>query len=624
MGRRTTTHAGTAVADVLGVLRTLGHTKRAPVWSLTVLLCLRSLVPTATALALAWLVRHFAQARGYEPSPADALAPLALFLLVLFLGHVVDAAVEPLSFHVQASVDGAHRASVAETVASTTTIDPLEPSEVRALVRAARADPDNWTERTVGEGAVSLLRILTGLVGVAGSCAVLALYSGWLVPMLVVPAAVNWMLRQREGLRYVRTWRSGTLEGAKAQMWQDASISPGDGKDIRLYGLGAWSVGRIRRHSLAMEEPVWGALSRMMRAEWSQILLVGVPLCSAYALVIQDGVRGATPIATVTAVLGTGWSVFQALGWNEDLRLVVASTMCLGAARKLRELLAPARAGEAGRLTLPDADDRPPLIRFDQVSFSYAGSDRKVLDHLDLEIRPGELLAVVGLNGAGKSTLIKLLCGLYGPTSGTITADGRDIAGFAPEAWRERLAVAFQDFVRYPFSAFDNVTLGRAVTPSGRSDVEAAARDAGLRGVLDGLPAGWDTPLTRSVPGGVDLSGGQWQQIVLTRVLHAVRGKARVLVLDEPTAHLDVRTEFQVFRTIAERRKGASAVLISHRLSTVRQADRIVLLENGAITESGTHDKLMAAGGRYAAMFAIQAARFDGIGQGSSQEGEFL
>jgi ABC-type multidrug transport system fused ATPase/permease subunit len=217
----------------------------------------------------------------------------------------------------------------------------------------------------------------------------------------------------------------------------------------------------------------------------------------------------------------------------------------------------------------------------------------------------------VGLNGAGKSTLIKLLAWLYQPTGGRITADGVDLDKIGPEAWRERISVVFQDFVRYQLSAADNVTLGNAAVPKDELALKAAARDAGFDEVVDRLPHGWDTPLSRSRSSGVDLSGGQWQQVVLARALYAVRTGAQLLVLDEPTAHLDVRTEFGVFERLAAHKGDATVVLISHRLSTVRKADRIVLLDDGRIAESGTHDELIALGGRYAEMFAIQAEAFE-------------
>jgi ATP-binding cassette subfamily B protein len=239
-------------------------------------------------------------------------------------------------------------------------------------------------------------------------------------------------------------------------------------------------------------------------------------------------------------------------------------------------------------------------------------------------MRPGELLAIVGVNGAGKSTLIKLLAGLYEPTSGRVTADGVDIADLGPTAWRTRLAVVFQDFVRYHLSAADNVSLGNAAAEMSRGAVVAAARDAGLDKVVDGLPNGWDTPLARARTGGVDLSGGQWQQVALARALYAVRTGARVLVLDEPTAHLDVRTERDVFARLTAHRGDASVVLISHRLSTVRQADRIALIGDGRVAEAGTHDELMAARGPYATMFAIQAQRFQRGYDDRMEEGDIV
>ena len=220
--------------------------------------------------------------------------------------------------------------------------------------------------------------------------------------------------------------------------------------------------------------------------------------------------------------------------------------------------------------------------------------------------------------------MIKLLAGLHLPTEGRITVDGADINALGAGPWRSRLSVVFQDFTHYPLSVADNVALGRADVPVDEAGLAWAARESGLDEVVDRLPYGWDTMLARSRAGGVDLSGGQWQQVVLARALYAVRLGAKVLVLDEPTAHLDVRTEFSVFARLVAHRGSTSVVLISHRLSTVRLADRIVLLDGGRITESGSHDELVARGGAYGRMFAIQAERFRRGYDDRIAEGELL
>jgi ATP-binding cassette subfamily B protein len=289
---------------------------------------------------------------------------------------------------------------------------------------------------------------------------------------------------------------------------------------------------------------------------------------------------------------------------------MAGSAQALRAFDELRGLLAPRRGTDRHPVARFTGAEAPPLVRFEQVRFSYPGTGREILSGVDLQIAPGEMLAIVGLNGAGKSTLMKLLSGLYTPGSGRITADGRPIGEDGLAWWRRKVTVVFQDFVRYPLPLLDNVVLGRADVPPDAEAARTAAAEAGLSEVVDRLPAGWDTPLARSRPGGVDLSGGQWQQVVLARALYAVAKGTRLLVLDEPTAHVDVRTEFEIFKRLAGQRGDTSVVLISHRLSTVRLADRIVLLADGKITEAGTHDELMAANGSYARLFRIQAERF--------------
>ncbi|GAA0826856.1 ABC transporter ATP-binding protein [Streptosporangium amethystogenes subsp. fukuiense] len=248
-------------------------------------------------------------------------------------------------------------------------------------------------------------------------------------------------------------------------------------------------------------------------------------------------------------------------------------------------------------------------IRFEGVGFAY-GTGRKVLDGLDLELPAGGSTAIVGLNGAGKTTLVKLLARLYDPSEGRILVDGEDLRRLDPRDWQRRLAVIFQDYVRYELPAGANIGLGAPAALGDRSALLAAARRAGALEVVDSLPAGLDTPLSGQYAGGRDLSGGQWQRIALARAFLAVERGASVLVLDEPTAQLDVRAEVEFFDRFLAITGGLTTVIISHRFSTVRRADRIVVVEHGRVVEQGDHAGLLRSGGRYADLFDLQARRF--------------
>jgi ABC-type multidrug transport system fused ATPase/permease subunit len=252
-------------------------------------------------------------------------------------------------------------------------------------------------------------------------------------------------------------------------------------------------------------------------------------------------------------------------------------------------------------------------IRFRDVTFAYPHADRPVLERFDLTIPAGSSLAIVGQNGAGKTTLGKLLCRLYDPQAGSIEVDGVDLRDLDVDAWRSRVTAVFQDFIRFELSLRDNVAPGGAP-----DDLILAALEAAGAGQLAGL----DTPLSKGYEGGTDLSGGQWQRIALARALCSVRAGAGFVLLDEPTAQLDVRGEAEIFERILAATRDATTILISHRFSTVRHADRICVLEHGRVVELGTHAELMALGGRYRTMFDLQAQRFEaGEGVGEDEEG---
>jgi ATP-binding cassette subfamily B protein len=254
--------------------------------------------------------------------------------------------------------------------------------------------------------------------------------------------------------------------------------------------------------------------------------------------------------------------------------------------------------------------DPAQTIHFDHVTFRYPGGRRPVFEDLDLTVPVGRCTAIVGLNGAGKTTLVKLLARLYEPTAGAVRVDGVDIRTHSVDAWRTKLGVIFQDFAHFDVSAAENIGFGSVTHLDDRQGIRECAEAVGLTSTLDDLPRGLDTPLARHLTGGAELSGGQWQRVALARALFALRHGAPIVVLDEPTASLDVRAEATFFDEFAALTHGATTLLISHRFSTVRHADLIVVLEEGRITEQGSHDELLARGGRYAELFRLQADRF--------------
>jgi ABC-type multidrug transport system fused ATPase/permease subunit len=580
-----------------------------PVAALSLAYTVSALLPAAMAAAMGLLIGGVERAAG---GAAATTLPLALFASVLLLGHFVDAAVEPLRYLVKSRINGAQRLEVSRRIAAVATLERLEDPEVQDLIRIAAADPANWTEKTPGDGALAQLSLLARYAGAVCASAVLASYAWWLIPVILGPAFVGRALRSRDFAALAQLWASGARHGRRAEYWQRTIMSPAAAKEQRVYGFGEWAVDRVRDSIHAMLDPVWAFGMRLRWRTTATAALMFVPLGIAYATVAHAVAHGRATLAVETAVFYAGLAVYLAVGVTfEELEEIEGALPILRASEALRAEFGAAEpvAGQ-GFVPSPVARDRPPEVALSGIRFAYPGTDRLVFDGLNLTIHPSESLAIVGLNGAGKSTLIKLLAGLYVPDAGRISADGVDIRQIGVVAWRRRLSVVFQDFVRYELSIEENVTLGNPAALPDPAARDRAAAGAGLESVVGQLADGWRTPLSRSRTGGVDLSGGQWQQLVLARALYAVQTGAQILVLDEPTAHLDVRSEVELFERLKDRPSGTSVVLISHRLSTVRWADRIVLLDGGRVTESGTHEQLMCLDGGYAAMFRLQAERF--------------
>jgi ABC-type multidrug transport system fused ATPase/permease subunit len=379
---------------------------------------------------------------------------------------------------------------------------------------------------------------------------------------------------------------------------------------LRLFGLAAWTIDRfaLRRthlHALQYE----ATRLREKPVLWSLLLVISANVGVFWSLAHATA-SGSLNLAQVVifaqSALGASMIAFGGLNWALD-----GAAAPVSAVLRLEAAMAPAGAlasGDRPAVGLPGGE-----VRFRDLTFAYAGPSTSlgtgtpVLDHFDLTIPAGSSLAIVGQNGAGKTTLAKLLCRLYDPQSGAIEIDGIDLRELSLDSWRDRVTAVFQDFIRFELPLRDNVA------PAGAPDdvVRGALAAAGAANL-----AGLDTVLARGYDGGTDLSGGQWQRVALARALCAVQLGAGLVLLDEPTAQLDVRGEAEIFDRILAATRHCTTILISHRFSTVRHADRICVLEQGRVIELGTHDELMAKGGRYRTMFDLQAQRF------SAAEGE--
>ena len=455
--------------------------------------------------------------------------------------------------------------------------------------------------------SISMDFIANGMVEMTGGIAsalILVAYKWW-APVILGGAwlATHWLLRESA------IWRDRNTEevrGAQrdAEYAYRLAVDPPASKELRLFGLSGWTIERFRKRRTRLHELQYAATRLRERPViWSLLLVVAANLLVFWSIASSAagghiGLGAAVTFAQ--SALGVAMIAFGGFSWALDgASAPVAAVLRLGDAMR-----------RAGGLPAGDrsAEGKPAHeIRLRDVAFVYPGGDSggaaaaPVLEHFDLTIPAGSSLAIVGQNGAGKTTIAKLLCRLYDPQSGAIELDGVDLREFDISSWRRRIAAVFQDFIRFELPMRSNVA------PAGApDDIICAALSASGAANLAGL----DTVLARGYTGGTDLSGGQWQRVALARALASVRLGAGLVLLDEPTAQLDVRGESEIFDRLLAATRHCTTILISHRFSTVRHADRICVLEHGRVIELGTHAELMALGGRYRTMFDLQAQRF--------------
>jgi ATP-binding cassette, subfamily B, bacterial len=556
----------------------------------TVLL-LRGILPAAFAIAMGVLVG--AVQRG------DSLAgPLALAGTIFVLIQVLSPIHQALS------------ANLGDLTAAWL-YDRLTEACVRPPGMGHLEDPKLTSDLTVARDfdlgmtgpplSISMDFIASGMVEMVGglaSAVILARYAWW-APIVLAGAwlATHWLLRESA------IWRDRNTEEVRGAQ-RDAdyayrlAVDPPASKELRLFGLARWTIDRFIVRRTRLHELQYAATRLRERPViWSMLLVISANVL-VFWLVASGAAHGrislGEAVVYVQSAIGVSMIAFGGFSWALD-----GAAAPVAAVLRLEPAMRPAGALRSGNR--PAASTPAHEIRLRDVTFGYpAGAP--VLEGFDLTIPAGSSLAIVGQNGAGKTTIAKLLCRLYDPQSGTIEIDGVDIREFDLASWRSRVTAVFQDFIRLELPLRDNVA------PGGAPDdiVRTALESAGATNL-----AALDTVLARGYEGGTDLSGGQWQRIALARALAAVRLGAGVVLLDEPTAQLDVRGEAEIFDRLLAATRHCTTILISHRFSTVRHADRICVLEHGRVIELGTHDELMALAGRYRTMFDLQAQRFN-------------
>jgi len=448
-------------------------------------------------------------------------------------------------------------------------------------------------------------RLLQQTVTAAAFSAVLLFYSPVLLLLLVAGIIPAFLGESHFAfLTYAKNFRQTPIRRQMDYLRQVGG-SKEAAKELKLFNLSDYLTDRFTSFSLDIyEENV--ALNRR-RLFWGAPLAVLGQLgyYSAYVLSIYRTIHGIYTIGDLSFITA---AIMQAMS-NIQQAFSTASGVA-DQALFLTDLLAffdmkPAVTSKVDGLPAPSPIQRG--FEFRNVSFVYPGTDRCVLSNFNFTLRPGESVALIGENGQGKTTVVKLITRLYDPTEGQILLDGVDLREYDLADLHAEIGVIFQDFMRYEMTARENIAVGRIEVPHTAQEIEHAAEKSLAAGVIARLHNGYDQMLGRRFETGVDLSGGEWQKLALAR---AYLRDAQLLILDEPTAALDARSEFEVFERFAELTEGKMALLISHRFSTVRMADRIVVLEGGRLVEEGSHAQLIATGGRYAAMFEMQAASY--------------
>jgi ATP-binding cassette subfamily B protein len=523
------------------------------------------------------------------------LAELALAILSDVLGRIVELVDSLLSER----VTNASSVSLMEH-AATLDLEDFEDAEFQDQLERARRQTS---------GRLTLMSQLLGqaqdIVTVASFAAGLLVYAPWLIVLLLV-ALLPVFLGEAHFNAQTYTLDFGrTPERRELDYVRQTAASVETAKEVKIFGLNRFLIDRYSslaaafytaNRRLAVRRATWGGL-------FTAIGTIGYYF--AYAYIAWRTLAGEFSIGDLTFLAGSFRRLRALL---EGLLTSFSSTA--GQALYLNDLFSffevrPEILSPENPLPFPKPI-REGFV-FEDVGFIYPGAERWAVRHLDFTLKAGEVVALVGENGAGKTTLVKLLTRLYDPDEGRILLDGHDLRDYDLDQLRGSMGVIFQDFVRYNFTAGDNIAVGRISARDDQARIARAARSSQADEVIAGLPRGYDQRIGKRFKNGIELSGGEWQKVAIAR---AYMREAEVLILDEPTAALDARSEFEVFQRFKELSKGKTAVLISHRFSSVRMSDRIFVLADGKLEAAGTHEELLAKPGLYAELFELQAAGY--------------
>jgi ATP-binding cassette, subfamily B, bacterial len=571
----------------------------------------RALIPVATLYVGKLIIDEViaqAAAAGAPTALGDWLSSGRVDFLLLLLGaEFALAIVSDLAGRLGSLLDMmiGSQVSIATSVrlmqhAATLDLAQFEDSEIQDRLERARQQAGSGLG-IMGQVFNQVQTLITILSFAAG----LAVYAPWLIALLLVALIPAFVGEAHFNARdYALQW-SRTQERRELQYLRQTGASVDTAKEVKIFGLSDFLVERFRTLSLGFYHASRALAVR--RATWMGVLTaIGTGgYYAAYAFITWRTLAGQFSIGDLTFLAGS----FRRLsGLLESLLSGFSYTanqaLYLDDLFSFFRITSSIRSPESAR-----AVPRPIMqgLEFRDVGFRYPGTDVWAVRHLDFTIRAGETLALVGENGAGKTTLVKLLARLYDPDEGVILLDGHDLRSYDLESVRANIGVIFQDFTRYSLTAAENIAVGRIEANADRARIVHAAEQSLASEVIARLPGGYDQLIGKRFRTGVDLSGGEWQKVAIAR---AYMRDAQLLILDEPTAALDARAEFEVFQRFNALRDGRTSILISHRFSSVRMADRILVLVDGGIEAMGTHAELVAAGGRYAELFELQAAGY--------------